>query len=83
MSNHSGSYMLNEVLILLEKDKVFEFLGEEKKKTLVNNIMEIGYANDCNPGEILDVIGKKLGICYCCLEFTDKFDGKVCNNCVR
>ncbi|MEK7432213.1 MAG: hypothetical protein AABZ74_03685 [Cyanobacteriota bacterium] len=45
--------------------------------------MEIGYANDCNPGEILDVIGKKLGICCFCLEFTGKFDGKVCNNCVR
>ena len=30
MSNHSGSYMLNEILQMLEKNKFFEFMGKEK-----------------------------------------------------
>lgn len=61
MSNHTGSYMINDILKTLEKISVFEILGREKSRSLVLDILEISTQYDCNPGEVLQDIGEKLG----------------------
>ena len=82
MSNHSGSYLLNDVLKKLEEFEIFELLGKEKNQQLVLDIIDIGQACDCNSGEILEDIGSRLGICYYCLKPAEEFaDDAMCINC--
>ena len=66
MSNHSGSYMLNEVLKAADEYGLFGFLGKEKTASSVLEIIQIGYGYDCNPGEILENIGSRQCVCYYC-----------------
>ncbi|TSJ81474.1 MAG: hypothetical protein NMK33_03195 [Candidatus Cardinium sp.] len=82
MSNHSGSYQLNDVLILLDSYQFFETLEKEKILSLIKGIQKIGEEYDSNNGEILDGIGKKLGICYYYIEFADQMDDYgICTKC--
>ena len=67
MSDHSGSHMLNKVLRLMEQRSVFELMGRDADQQLVREIARLSRRYDCNPGEILDEIGERLGICYYCL----------------
>ena len=81
MSNHSGSYMLNEVLELLEKNGVFKFLGEDKTENFISKIIRLSDRHDCNPGEILEGIGERLGFCRCCANKTKDLEHGQCVNC--
>ncbi len=84
MSNHSGSYMLNEVLLLLKNQyNFFENMDQESRKKFIIKILNIGDDSDCNPGEILDALGKSLEFCYCCNESTKNFDedNDICKEC--
>lgn len=81
MSNHDGSYLLNEVLLLLDKQKVFDFLGKEKTLAFLNEIRTIGNCHDCNNGEILDGIGGTLKVCYCCWNYSNKLEDGICEQC--
>ena len=81
MSNHSGSYTLNEILKMLEQEAVFEHLGKDSSQTVVQKILDISNYYDCNSGEILDEIGERLGICYCCRKIAEKFQDGLCQNC--
>lgn len=81
MSNHAGSYLLNEVLILLDEQKVFDFFGQEKTLDFLEKIRKIGMYHDCNSGEILDKIGEKLQVCYSCWEYNDNFEHGICLKC--
>ena len=81
MSNHSGSYMLNEVLKKLDEKSVFALLGKEETQTLVQEIIKISYAYDCNPGEILEDMAERVGVCSYYLEGADEFYDGVCQRC--
>ncbi|MFM8330220.1 MAG: hypothetical protein ACKN9T_00865 [Candidatus Methylumidiphilus sp.] len=81
MSNHGGSYMLNDTLKILDQYSVYEFLGREKTLELVNAILKLSQEHDCNTGEILEDIGERLGICSSCLRPTDEFQDGVCQQC--
>ena len=82
MSNHSGSYQLNAVLILLDAYGFFDKLDKTEILSFIKSIDCIGEEYDCNSGEILEGIGKKLGICYYCMEFADQIDDSgICTNC--
>lgn len=81
MSNHSGSYMLNSVLMLMEEQSVFKLLGKEKTQILVRDIIELSDHYDCNPGEILEDIGERVGICYYCKKPADEFHDGLCKAC--
>ena len=81
MSNHSGSYMLNEVLLLLEDHGFFETLNSNDMVKFIHKVVAIGYDYDCNNGEILDAIGERIGICYSCLEHAKEFKDGVCLKC--
>lgn len=84
MSNHSGSYLLNNVLRALDDQEYDFFKGIGKDKTLafITLVIKIGDYEDCNRGEILDEIGEKLGICYGCLNYAEDIeDNGICPKC--
>lgn len=83
MSNHSGSFMLNKVLRLLDDNyNFFDTLKKEEILKFIKKTIDIGAYADCNNGEILDEIGKKLGICYMCIKFVDNIDEVgICPKC--
>ncbi|HPZ10511.1 MAG TPA: hypothetical protein PL110_20650 [Candidatus Eremiobacteraeota bacterium] len=81
MSNHDGSYMLNKVLLLLEKRGFFLGMKPAETKDFIKSILKIGNKHDCNDGEILEDIGESLGICYYCLEFSKDLDDGLCSSC--
>jgi hypothetical protein len=81
MSNHSGSYLLNDVLKTLEKESFFEFLGKEKTQSFVLSVIDASFEHDCNPHEILEDIGEHLGVCYCCRKPANEFVDGVCKQC--
>jgi len=83
MSNHSGSYMLNDVLKAADEYGLFGFLGKEKTAAFVFKVIQIGYRHDCNPGEILEDMGSRVGICYCCRQQKEGIDeGGLCADCI-
>lgn len=82
MSNHSGSYMLNNVLHKIKDMGIFESIGKKKSHEFALEVIKIGRHYDCNNGEILESIGNELGICYCCLEETYELDySGLCKDC--
>ena len=81
VSNHSGSYMLNGVLRLLDEASVFEHLGREGTQCLALKILDLSWDHDCNPGEILGGIGERVGVCYMCGAPADEFVGDECIEC--
>ena len=83
MSNHDGSYMLNHVFGLMERYEVFDLLGKEKSRELIQEIVKMSYDHDCNVGEILDGIGDRLGICYYCLNSATDLEDGICQDCLK
>ena len=81
MSNHGASYMLNSVLLLLEKYNFFNNLAQEKIIEFANDIVKIGNYHDCNNGEIFHEIGKRLKYCYYCENFAEEFDESEYGTC--
>lgn len=82
MSNHSGSYMLNSVLILLDEHNFRDFIGPEKTQQFLSDILKLGHWHDCNDSEILDNgIGPRWGRCYYCGQRAETFKGEVCVAC--
>ncbi len=81
MSNHRGSYLLNSVLHLLDDFDVYNNLGKEKTLALMKQVRKLSQRYDCNSGEILEKIGAKLGICYQCWEYSDRFANGICDTC--
>ncbi|OOM09419.1 hypothetical protein [Clostridium saccharobutylicum] len=82
MSNHSGSYMLNEVLCKMKSMDILKEIGKEKSHEFALAVIKIGRRYDSNNGEILEDVGRELGICYCCLEETYELDySGLCKDC--
>lgn len=77
MSNHSGSYMLNEVLQLLEKEAAFKFWGRTRTQEIALKIVQIGHDYSCGSGEILEDIGARIGLCYACHRQTNSMADSV------
>ena len=83
MSNHWGGELLNEALILAETQGFFEGHSSEKIRGLMIKLVELAVKrHDCNAYEILDEIGPRHGLCFCCLNAASKFspDG-YCPTC--
>jgi hypothetical protein len=81
MSNHTESYLINDIIKIFDKYEVFEFLGKEKTLKLLLEIKDLGSERDCNDDEILYKIGNKLKLCYECWQYTDKLDIGRCEKC--
>ena len=83
MSNHSGSYMLNSMLVMLEREAYFSEIGPEMTEDFVLHVVGLAYEYDGNPGEVLAGIGERLRICYLCFKRSDELDRGVCASCDR
>ena len=82
MSNHSGSYMLNSLLTMLERESYFSDIGPEKTAEFISHVRLLTFDHDGNPGEVLDGIGLRLGICYRCWQRSDELsDHGLCPAC--
>ena len=47
MSNHSGSYMLNSMLVMLERESFFAEIGPEKTAEFLRHILSRSRRCDC------------------------------------
>lgn len=81
MSNHWGSYMLNEALETLEQLSIFEQVGPEKTQQVVAKFLAIASGNDGNRHEVLEQIGERLRICYECAKYSDALENGLCADC--
>ncbi|MDB9310183.1 hypothetical protein PN471_16390 [Aphanizomenon sp. CS-733/32] len=82
MSNHSGSYMLNEVITILKREHCFDHLDQEERQNLIEEIVKLArYEDDCNPGEILEGHTDYFQICSCCLAKTNDLESGLCVKC--
>ena len=81
MSNHSGSYMLNNVLMMLQRYSVFDMIGAKKTQELVLEILWMSHDYDCNAGEILYNIGESVGVCHYCRGPAHEFRDGICKEC--
>jgi hypothetical protein len=82
MSNHSGSYMLNEIIGLLAREQVFDLLGKERTRRIVLEML--GRATreyDCNTGGILEGHGATVGLCCGCRSPADDVVADLCQKC--
>ena len=87
MSNHSGSYLIQDVLTVIEELGFFKNIEKQRISNLCKKIALMAMCNyDCNPGEMMDKISPKYGICYHCWdvvsdnEKNDDFHG-FCRKC--
>ena len=80
MSNHDGSYMLNEVLQTMLEMRIDERIGRPMTLEFVKRVVKIGNAHDGNPGEILEDL-EKIGLCYLCLEESGDLENGLCPSC--
>ena len=81
MSNHLGSYMLNDVLKSALKLGIFEKLEKDTTRAFLKEIFIICVDYDCNHGEILEDIAEDFEICYCCLEYDKPLRDGLCQKC--
>ena len=81
MSNHSGSYLLNETLIALDQLNVFGLIGIEKTQQFFEDLKRIASYWDCNSNEILEGLSEKLNICYSCFSYDENLDNGLCSSC--
>lgn len=73
--------MLNRVLTLLDRERVFDLLGKEASQRLVVEIVKMArWQYDCNEGEILEG-HERLGLCYGCLLAVDDLEDGLCVEC--
>jgi hypothetical protein len=67
MSNHSGSYMLNEILHGLVEAGILKDISRPQKKCIGKLMWHTVFQYDCNWPEIIDVeLAELLEICTCC-----------------
>lgn len=82
MSNHSGGYMLNEVICKAKEMGILDTIGKEKSQEFVLTLIKIGKNYDCNDGEIIEDMGAEFGICNYCLKPTDNLNEEgLCKDC--
>ena len=81
MSNHSGSYMLNSMLVMLERESFFSEIGPARTAEFVSDVLGLASDYDGNLGEVLDGIGERLGICCQCCRPSDELEHGVCAAC--
>ncbi len=67
MSNHTGSYILNEILREVIGLDMLAALSDQQVERLIRKIWELCWKYDCNWGEIIDEsLAGHLGVCRSC-----------------
>jgi hypothetical protein len=74
--------MLNDVIALLRRERVFGRLGKSHSQMILLEIIRRAEKDhDCNPDEILEGHGKALGLCYYCLAPAKGVVADICPKC--
>ncbi|HIE29378.1 TPA: hypothetical protein EYP66_19075 [Candidatus Poribacteria bacterium] len=83
MSNHAGSYMLNDLLSKMVEFGYFKDMNEVENKKFLTMINKLIFYNDCNLGEVFDEkLAKVFNICrYCSKYRLDINDEGYCKEC--
>jgi hypothetical protein len=81
MSNHESSYLLNNVLLAAQKAGLFKTTSKKQKRAFLNEVIQIAFDYDCNPGEILQDLGEEFQTCYYCLNESKKLTDGLCPEC--
>lgn len=81
MSNHSGSYMLSKVLLLMEERGIFAKIGRKAAQQLMLDIVKLSDRYDCNENEILEDIGERFKICWDCRAVKPVLIDGMCLEC--
>jgi len=82
VSNHTGGYLLNYAFHRLVENGFVDRFGKQKAQEIVLDVIEFATRQyDCNEGEILNELGKELGICYYCLQPASEIKRDVCLKC--
>jgi hypothetical protein len=67
MSNHSGGYMLNELLHGMHSLGLFANMQDDTRVNLVDKLLRTCFSHDCNWGEIIDEeLAELFGVCRYC-----------------
>ena len=84
MSNHSGSYMLNQVIEILDRHEMFSGIETTTAQTAIKEIIEMATNKyDCNRGEILEGYAQQFNLCYSCLADDANLDDGLCATCLK
>lgn len=81
MSDHFNSFLMNDVLRLLEEQSFFAKIGEERTLRFVQDALALSRYHDGNPGEALAGVGQRLGICYYCWDRRTELRQGICPDC--
>ena len=84
MSNHSGSYMLNEIVHGLVDMGVLNELSAAQRKSLCELLWRVRGEYDCNWGEIMDAeLARLLKACAQCADECEEVsaDEGICAAC--
>jgi hypothetical protein len=82
MSNHSGSYMLNQVIEILDRHEMFSGIETTTAQTAIKEIIEMATNKyDCNRGEILEGYAQQFNLCSYCLADNDNPEDELCPTC--
>jgi hypothetical protein len=84
MSNHDGSYMLNEILHGLVEMGILNDMSGAQKKSIRDLLWGVCIDHDCNWGEIIDIeVAVLLETCACCGSGSKKIsaDSGYCARC--
>lgn len=80
MSNHSGSELLNKALKIMVKHAI---ACDAIKRKITREIIEVAKDVDCNVYEILENVGRDIGICEYCYESADSLEKGLCSKCIK
>lgn len=82
MCNHIGSYILNDLLKVINDAGIFKGIGRKRTQELTLKILDVGRNYDCNLGEMLDGISQECGVCSFCSSISDDIDENgLCSKC--
>ena len=82
MSNHGASYLLNQVLEMMDDYHMLKNLDPVSRHKFIKSVVELACEEyDCNQGEILEDIGKRYQICCLCLDQKELGEDDICNDC--
>lgn len=83
MSNHSGGYILNELLHEINTLGLLTHISDESKEKLIMKLLKLCGGYDCNWGEIIDEeLASLFSVCrYCRKTKPEIGKGGYCVTC--
>jgi hypothetical protein len=81
MANHAAAGLVNAVLKMLDREQVFAFLGKQRSRALVRQILRTADSYDAPSGEILWGVEEPLHLCRWCFQDAEDLEKGLCSAC--